>query len=200
MFRKKLLLASLVSASMIPAIAQADTKNFEGLSAGLNLNLIHAGIKLTEDGDTLDGLGGKEAASVALDVAYGFKLGNSSVLTLGIDVDFSKPKIASLNDFSVKQKSRYGIYLAPGTAINKDTLFYGRLGYNKLEGELEIDGTSAKQKFNGVSYGVGIKTMISKSTFVKVEANRLTYSSKTLEGVGFEPSATVGTVGIGMNF
>jgi hypothetical protein len=28
---KKFLIASLVSASMIPAIAQADTKNFEGL-------------------------------------------------------------------------------------------------------------------------------------------------------------------------
>jgi len=209
MFRKKLLLASLISASMIPAIAQADTKNFEGLSAGLNLNLISGGVKLSVGAVSLDSLGGKQTQSVAVDAAYGFAMGGKGVLTIGIDADLSDAKIASFSDpdgdFSAKQKNRYGIYVAPGLAVTKDALVYGKIGYNKMKGDIsdEETGVSASLNFDGVSYGVGAKIMLSKEAFIRVEASRYTFSSKSdpaIPAISYKPSATVGTIGIGMNF
>ena len=208
---KKLLIASLVSASMIPAIAQADTKNFEGLSAGLNLNLISGGVKLSVGNVSLDSLGGKQTQSIAVDAAYGFAMGGKGVLTIGIDADLSDAKIASFSDpdenvtgdFSVKQKSRYGIYIAPGVAVTKDTLVYGKVGYNRMKGEISDADTSASLNFNGVSYGVGTKIMISKDAFFRIEVSRYTFSSKAdpdVPALSYKPAATVGTIGLGMNF
>jgi hypothetical protein len=213
MFRKKLLLASLVSASMIPAIAQADTKNFEGLSAGLNLNLVSGGAKLSgeDSGDaySFDGLGGKQTQSVSVDVSYGLSLGGSSVLTVGLDADLSDAKLATFTDadandgfnVEVKQKNRYGVYVAPGIAVTKDALIYGKLGYNSMKGELSSPDGAVSQTYKGVSYGVGTKIMISKNTFFKVEASRYTFSSKTTDDdTSVKPSATVGTIGFGIKF
>jgi hypothetical protein len=197
---RNFVLASFFSVLMIPVGASADTKNFEGLSVGLNLNLISSGLKVTDGADAIDSFGGKEATSAALDLAYGLKIGDTGVLTLGLDVDLSNPTIfqATLDgeNLSAKQKNRYGVYVAPGTAINKDTLLYGRLGYNRLKGEITLGGDTGSETYNGVSYGLGVKVMISKDAFVKVEANRLTFSSKD----GLEPSATVGTIGVGIKF
>jgi outer membrane immunogenic protein len=205
MFRKKLLLASLVSASMIPAIAQADTKNFEGLSAGLNLNLISAAAKLAVVGDSLDGLGGKQTQTAAVDAAYGLSLGGKGVLTIGLEADLSDATIASStldgDKLDVKLKNRYGVYLAPGVALTKDALVYAKLGYNQLKGELAGATGSASKTFRGVSYGAGARVMLSGNTFLKVEFGRYTFGSETVgDGADTKPSATVGTIGIGMNF
>ena len=211
---KNLLMASLVSVSMIPAIAQADTKNFEGLSAGLNLNLISGGLKLSGvDGSTgafsLDALGGKQTQSASVELSYGFSLGGNSVITVGLDADLSDAKLASYSDddsdginVEVKQKNRYGVYVAPGIAITKDALVYAKLGYNKMKGELSFTGgESASENFNGVSFGIGSRIMISKNTFFKVEAARYNFSSKSIEDLGsIKPSATVGSIGLGIKF
>ena len=183
----------------------ADTKNFEGLSAGVNLNLISGGVKITNGADSIDSFGGKQTMSGSLDLAYGIKVGNTGIFTLGVEFDLSKPtlfsSVESGNTLSIKQGSRYGIYIAPGTALNKDTLLYGRIGFHKLKGEIldSVDG-DVSQKFSGFSYGLGIKTMLSKDAFIKVEANRLTYGSETADGIQLKPSATAGTIGIGINF
>jgi outer membrane immunogenic protein len=193
-------LASFFSILMIPVGASADTKNFEGFSVGLNLNLVSSGIKVTDGADSVDSFGGKETSSAGLDLAYGIKIGDTGVITLGLDVDLSNPTIFESNaggdQLSAKQKNRYGVYVAPGTAINKDTLLYGRLGYNRLKGEVTENGVTGTETYSGGSYGLGIKVMLSKDTFVKVEANRLTFSSKD----GLKPSATVGTIGFGIKF
>jgi hypothetical protein len=199
---KKVLASMVVLATSLlsSGAALADTKNFEGLSAGLNLNLISGGVKITDQGDSIDSFGAKPATSIALDLAYGLKTGDSSVFTFGLDVDLSKATLFDVSEagdtLTAKQKNRYGVYFAPGAVINKDTLLYGRLGYNRLKGEVTLNGDSGSETYKGYSYGVGIKVIISKGTFVKVEANRLAFSAKD----DLKPSATVGTIGFGVNF
>jgi outer membrane immunogenic protein len=177
------------------------------------LNLISGGAKISgvESGNafSFDSVGGKQTQGVSVDVSYGLSLGGSSVLTIGLDADLSDAKLATFTDadtvngfnVEVKQKNRYGVYVAPGIAVTKDALIYGKLGYNSMKGELSFDAGSVSQTFKGVSYGVGTKIMISKNTFFKVEASRYTYSSKTTDdGTSVKPSATVGTIGFGIKF
>ena len=196
---------SLIAAALAASPAAfADTSNFTGLSAGLNLNLITGGVKVSVDGESFDGIGGKQTESASLDFAYGFAIGSTNVLNVGIDIDLSEPKIYEQNatdaNTSAKQKNRYGVYVAPGITVGKDTLVYGKLGYNRFKGEIVLEGTAGSTSFTGVSYGAGAKVMLSKNMFMRIEANRQTYSSKTLLGVAFKPSATVGTIGLGMKF
>jgi opacity protein-like surface antigen len=203
---KKLLASMVVLASplLISGAALADTKNFQGLSAGLNLNLVQGGAKLEYDGLTVDGFGGKQSQSAAIDIAYGIPFGAEGVLTVGIDADLSDTKIFSTTDpdldINIKQKNRYGIYFAPGIAITKDALIYGKLGYSKMKGELSSSDGTGSLNFGGVSYGVGTRIMISKTSFFKVEASRYTFGSETTDDASIKPSATVGTIGIGFKF
>ena len=134
---KNFAFALALTAVFLPTTSSAGTKNFEGFSAGLNLNMLSAGIDYTEAGSR-SFLGGKQAISAGLDAAYGFNLSDSGVLTVGLEADVTSPEIWNSTDgaSSAKQKNRYGIYIAPGALINKDTMVYGKVGYNSMKGDV----------------------------------------------------------------
>lgn len=205
---KKVVLASLVSASIATNAFAADAKNFEGFSVGANANLISAGAKAALGDYTLDSLGGKQSQSVALEASYGLKLSNDSILTVGVDYDVMNPTIGSVTypdgevteTIKLKQKTRYGIYLAPGYAVNNDTLLYAKLSYNAMKGEATNGDGSESANFTGIGWGAGAKVMLNKTTFLKVEAARVSYGSKTFGTLDFKPSVTIGSIGVGFNF
>jgi opacity protein-like surface antigen len=202
MFRKKLLLASLVSASMIPAIAQADTKNFEGLSVYGSLNHITSSVKLSDSPDSIDGLG-KSDLGFNIGADYGFAFGGNGVLLIGTTYSFGSPKVLDFNAggeaFSFKEKSGYSVYVAPGVIVGKETLLYFKLSHNntKIEASGDIIGDKS---FSGVGYGVGSRMNINKSTFINVEFQQLKYGAEEALGANWKPSATVGSVAIGLRF
>jgi hypothetical protein len=202
---KNLTCALALTAAILPATSIADTKNFEGVSVGLNLNMVSAGIDATEDTGERTFLGGKQAFSAGLDVAYGFSLSDSGVMTVGLEADVTSPEIWNTAGgpdgvLSLKQKNRYGLYFAPGVVVTKDTLIYGKVGYNSMKGEIEGGGGRISDRFTGVGYGFGVKTMISPQAFLKIEINRHSYGSEVLDGTSIKPAGTTGVLGIGTSF
>lgn len=201
----KKLATLLLPLSLISTSVLADTKNFVGLSAGLNLNFISAGVKLVDGADSFDGLGGKQTQTAGVDAAYGYvPFGTNTVFTVGLDADLSNATVAEATvdgtTGTVKQGNRFGIYFAPGVVVAKETLIYGKVGYNQMKGTVSVDTASVSKNFRGVSYGAGTKIMISNVTFLKIEIGRYTFDSKTVDTATVKPSATVGTIGIGMRF
>jgi opacity protein-like surface antigen len=206
---KKLVILCSMAAISYSTASFADTKNFEGFAGSLNLGLISSGIKLSGGDAVFDGFGGKSAFSGGIDLGWGTKISDTGVLTVGVEADLIQPDVFNVNagggdTLTAKQKHRYGIYVAPGTVIGNDTLVYGKVGYNSMKGELVGAGDFAEftrsQSFTGFGYGLGIKTMITPQAFLKVEVNRLSYSSEIIGSGTFEPSSTVGVVGIGTSF
>jgi hypothetical protein len=51
-----------------------------------------------------------------------------------------------------------------------------------------------------MGYGLGVRTMISPTAFVKVEVNRVSFGAETIGGVSIKPSGTTGVLGIGTSF
>jgi opacity protein-like surface antigen len=205
---KKLAIACVLTVASIPTVTFADTKNFEGFAASLNLGLASPGIKTTVGNLVFDSFGGTSEFTGGIDLSWGAKISETGVLTVGIEADLIQPDVANFSGggdtLAAKQKNRYGIYVAPGTVIGRDTLVYGKAGYNSMKGEIVGAGDFAdlnrSQSFTGFGYGLGIKTMITPQAFLKVEVNRLSYSSETIGVWTVEPSGTVGVIGIGTSF
>jgi opacity protein-like surface antigen len=206
---KKLAMVCVLAAASFPAASFADTKNFEGFAGSLNLGLVSSGIKASADDAVFDSFGGNSEFSGGIDLSWGTKISETGVLTVGVEADLIQPDVFNVNGgggdtLTAKQKNRYGIYVAPGTVIGRDTLVYGKVGYNSMKGELvgagDFGDFTRSQSFTGFGYGLGIKTMLTPQAFLKVEVNRLTYSSETIGGGTFEPSSTAGVIGIGTSF
>lgn len=165
------------------------------------MNLLAGGLKFSQS-ENYFYYGGASAQYQSLDVAYGFKIGTSSVLTAGAEYNFGEPKIyeetLSGEYKSFKQRQRYGVFLAPGLAVSKEALLYAKLGWNQARADIVPEGNSAN--FRAYGYGAGSKLMISNQVYIKVEAIRQTFNSKTIDTVTNKPSATVGTIGVGISF
>lgn len=209
---KKLIAVAFFTSGLAVSAQAADTKNFEGFSAGLNVNLFTMGVKVTDT--RTDTYGGDPAASYSFDAAYGFKIGADKVLTVGAEYDFGKPKIyrnfypaEPLEEDRVQEirlKQRYGVYVAPGIAISKEALLYARLGWGQLKTESDFlygnDALWRSLTSRGFNYGIGSKLMVSDRVFVKVEVIRHSFNSERIGLSDLKPSATMGTIGIGRNF
>ncbi len=205
---KNLTCALVLTAAILPATSIADTKNFEGFSGSLNLGLASPGLKTSVGNLVFDSFGGRSEFTGGIDLSWGTKISETGVLTVGIEADLIQPDVVSFagggDSLTAKQKNRYGIYLAPGTVIGRETLVYGKVGYNSMKGEMvgagDFTDLNRSQSFTGFGYGLGVKTMITPQAFLKVEVNRLSYSSETIGAWTVEPSGTVGVVGIGTSF
>lgn len=205
---KKLIAVAFLTSGLAFSAQAADTKNFEGFSAGLNLNMFSMGVAVTDT--RTDTSGGDPVESYSFDATYGFKIGPSRVLSVGIEYDLGKPQIYRSfyplmedPEWKIRQKQRYGIYVAPGIAISKEALLYAKLGWGQWKGESEAffrNGSSNSLTFGGFNYGIGAKLMVSDRVFVKVEAIRHSFNSEKNGISNLKPSASMGTIGIGRNF
>ncbi len=204
---KKLL--SVMAVSLTCAAAGAQTANFEGFSAALNMNLIGASTK-TEFGDAIvDGLG-KNAAGASVQLAYGFALSKDVVLGIGGTYALSSPKVLSVDLgegawATGKAKKMASLYVEPGYLLSDKTMVYGKLSYESAKVSISnSEGDNDSKNVHGTGFGAGIRTMLDKNLFLQVEVKRIGYGSTltdpTDEGSRFKTSATVGTVGIGYKF
>ena len=180
----------------------AQSKSFEGVSLGLTVSGIGAevsGSASTSVGNKANGSVGKVAEIAAVDLSYGFAVGPNGIIQVGASYTPGKAKAGSgtytdgvtnagatnLNagtgNLSLEVKDPYTIYIAPTYVVSKDSAIYAKVGYAKAEiNTTATGGASLSQKpgdLEGISYGIGSKTMLTPNLYLGVEANITDYDS-----------------------
>jgi opacity protein-like surface antigen len=151
---------------------------------------------------TIDGLG-QQSLGVGGFAAYGLSMGSASVLTLGFDYSFSDIKageIKTTTTSAFKFQNLWSVSIAPGTMLNDKTLAYFKLGFES--GKAVGSSTEVSKNITGSSWGVGMKTLFNKNTFLQVEVKQLNFGSARFDGdaVDFTARGTSGSVGVGFMF
>jgi opacity protein-like surface antigen len=175
---KKLLLVAALSVATTSVFAQA--KNFEGAYVGIDLNLRSSTAKIdASDIDsgasgTIDGLG-RQSINGTLDFGYNYALDGKFLVGVGATYDLNNTTLAeaSVSDdgestsVSLKEKNHYSIYVTPGFKVSEGTLAYGKLAYHHSKVVDSVGELS--ETVYGLGYGAGIKTMLDKNMYLKVE-------------------------------
>ena len=197
----------------------AQSKGFEGVSLGLTVSGIGAEVSgsstqagntpNTGNGNRANGSLGKVTEIAAIDLSYGYAIGNNGIIQVGASYTPGKAKAGSgtytdgvtnapagnLNagtgNLSLEVKDPYTIYIAPTYVVSKDSAIYAKIGYAKAEiNTTATGGASLSQKpgdLEGISYGIGSKTMLTQNLYLGVEANITDYdaiSATTLTNAG----------------
>ncbi len=213
---KKLLLVAALSVAASSVFAQA--KNFEGPSAALTFATVGANTNINlKDGNDSTGIdSGKTTLVSGVDLSYAQSIDSNWLIGFGITYDFNKTKSGTFTyddgvesgSLSLTTKNHYSLYVQPTYAVNNSTALFAKLGYHKTKGVIEGvsngDAGSVSSNFNGIGYGVGIKTFIDKNLFVQAEAQLVDYKKKsfTEDGVtdSYKIKSTAGIVSIGYKF
>lgn len=194
---KKLILAAAVATTLLAPQAFAQSKNFEGFSAGLtaNFNSMKTDFTSQSPSDT--------STTAGIKAAYGWALSNNFILGLGVSYDLGNVKAGSVPAWNVSAvgKDLTVVSIEPGFKVSNDTLVYAKLGYATVKGQLE-GASSASENYSGTSVGIGARTMLNKNWSADLEAQQLTFTGKYSTGVAndIKPSATVVSLGINYHF
>lgn len=192
---KKALIAAATVAALASPQAFAQANNFTGFSVGLNANLVSASTEIsgasTKIGDTTQ--------TASLEGAYGFAMGRSGALGVGLTYNLGDTKAGTISGTDFKGKDMYSVYVAPGYVLNSDTWLYGKLAYQSMKGELSSGIGSAT--FDGYGYGAGARAMLSRNMYLQIEFMQAAYGEKTIGTTAkLKPSETHGSIGIGFKF
>jgi hypothetical protein len=186
----------------------AQSKSFEGVSLGLTVSGIGAEVSgsstqagktpNTGNGNSANGSLGKVTEIAAIDLSYGYAIGNNGIIQVGASYTPGKAKAgsgtytdgvtnagANLNagtgNLSLEVKDPYTIYIAPTYVVSKDSAIYAKIGYAKAEiNTSATGGATLSQKpgdLEGISYGIGSKTMLTQNLYLGVEANITDYDA-----------------------
>ena len=181
----------------------AQSKSFEGASLGLSVSGIGVevnGSGTNSSGNKSSGSLGKVAEIAAIDLSYGFAVGPNGIIQVGASYTPGKAKAGSgtytdgvtnaggnvnagTGNLSLEVKDPYTIYIAPTYVVSKDSAIYAKVGYAKAEiNTTATGGATLSQKpgdLEGISYGIGSKTMLTPNLYLGVEANITDYDSVT---------------------
>lgn len=202
---KKLLLTAAFSAAFVAPQAFAQANNFSGISVAANATFTTSNMELGV-ADLGSVKVGDSSENVMLQGAYGFQVSDKVIVGLGATYTLGDAKLASLNvgelNARIEAKDMYSVYLEPGFAVSPTTLVYGKLAYLSMKGELSVSGLGVmgSKNFKGTGYGLGVRTFLSKNLFLQAEFTKASYNKEEEVVVGFKPTATTGTVGIGYKF
>jgi hypothetical protein len=180
----------------------AQSKSFEGASLGLSVSGIGVevnGSGRTSTGNSSTGSLGKVAEIAAIDLSYGYAIGNNGIIQFGASYTPGKAKAGSGNytdgttnagatnvnagtgNLSLEVKDPYTIYIAPTYVVSKDSAIYAKVGYAKAGIDTTATGGATLSKkpgdLEGMSYGIGSKTMLTQNLYLGVEANITDYDS-----------------------
>ena len=199
---KKLLICLAATAAVCSA--QAQSGGFTGFSAGGNLAMNAATYSETVGTTTLDGIG-QNSIGVGGFAAYGLSIGSESILTLGFDYSFSDIKAGELKSAttsgSAKLQNLWSVSIAPGTMLTDKTLAYFKLGFENGKA-VSSSTTEVSKNITGSSWGVGMKTLFNKNTFLQVEVKQVNFGAARFDGdtTDFTARGTSGSVGVGFMF
>jgi len=182
--------------------AQAQSNDFAGFSLGAKLAM-NAGSLSSNDGTTsVDGYGQQSVGAGGF-AAYGLSLGSNSVLTLGFDYSFSDMKAGDnkSNGTTNKLQNLWSLSIAPGTLLNDKTMAYFKLGFENGRAVI-FNGSELTKNITGSSWGLGLKTLMDKNTYVQVEVKQTNFGSAQIDGTStdFTARGTAGSLGVGFSF
>jgi hypothetical protein len=180
----------------------AQSKSFQGASLGLSVSGIGvevSGSGATNSGNRSSGSLGKVAEIAAVDLSYGYAVGNNGIIQVGASYTPGKAKAGSgtytdgvsngagananagTGNLSLEVKDPYTIYIAPTYVVSKDSAIYAKVGYAKAQINTSATGGATLSKkpgdLEGISYGIGSKTMLTPNLYLGVEANITDYDS-----------------------
>lgn len=147
--------------------------------------------------------------SADVKIGYNFVFGRD--LFAGIEANYN---IAGIDEVfeetdternSLSKEDSYGIRLKLGKAVTTEIAFYGILGYQSTEFNLETDDGEVfnfNNDHTGISYGIGATYAMTPNWLLSAEAMRTDYGSENYIQNTFdvEPSETKFNIGIAYRF
>lgn len=185
---KKLLIAAAAAAAAATLAAPqafAQAKNFQGFSVTAAVNANNNSAELANKVDASRG-------NVGVIAQYDFSVGSAFVVGLGASL--------ALNDFDIasnaKLQNANSVFIAPGVAINDQTLVYGKIA--SITAKADLSGTSAD--ISGIGYGIGARYFTNKNVFFQGEYVFNKYDDKKTSVGTFKNQTGVLTLGVGYKF
>jgi outer membrane immunogenic protein len=177
-----LAVALVAAGTAVPALAAP----FQGFHAGVeigrdNYTLKVPGVKLSGDGIVGGVFGG-----------YDFALGSSAFVGVEAKVDLSGADLR-LGSAKAKAKTTYGASVRGGFKVNDSTGLYARVGWDNTR----FSGGGYHKWEDGIQYGGGIQTAVSKHVDVRVEYAITDYGSF---GLGHGVSVRNNAIKLGASF
>ena len=221
----KILKLSAIALLATSTSLMAQSKSFEGLSAGIGLSVIGVeinGSNAQASGDTSTGYAGRITEIASLDISYGVATSSNFVFGFGASYTPGKAKAGSgsLTDgttggtdgsgsASITIKDPYTLYVMPTYVLNKDSALFAKVGYTQANVTANGAGratiTSGPGDLKGWAYTIGSKNMLTNNTYISVEATYSDYDtlSATMSNgttVSGDPKTIQGTISIGYKF
>jgi opacity protein-like surface antigen len=172
---------------------------------------------------------GKVTPIGGIDLGYAFPAGQSLVIGVGATYVPVKAEIglgksndsSSGGTYTAELKDHFTIYLQPTFIINKDSAFFAKVNYANADVKNADSasttagiGSGVKSRITsgdveGFGFGLGLKTFLTPTMFVQVEANYTDYDKITATRTGSDgrvttysgdPALAQGLISLGMHF
>lgn len=139
-------------------------------------------------------LSSKTFTDYSIGIGYGFRIGDKSILTLGVNINPQNQDydarvalsgyIISPSTGTLKNRRQY--FIAPGYELDDKSLIYAKLGMVSASFENAPDTAN----MNGVLYGIGYKSFFDKKMYYYGEINAANLSKSTVSGPGITFNGT----------
>lgn len=183
----------------------------DGFYVGAGLGAVGANTKISDS--TGNGTWGQTSSVGVIDAGYTAQINQTWGVGVGATLDtnktrfgessFFKPNDPNNQDIAFRGKDHYSVYVQPFLNLTPGTTVFAKLGYHAMKRD-EIDSANAdksfSQRLNGIGYGVGVKTMMTKNTYLQAEAMWVDYRSKTMSPDDYKTKSTAGIVTFGYQF
>jgi len=114
-------------------------------------------------------------------------------------------RVSTTSSLTAEFKDHYTIYVQPTFVINKDSAFYGKIGYSQAKVTLpativgSTNGaganvtetiTNRSPDMKGMQYGLGLKTFLTNQAYVSIEASYTDYDTISTTTTGGDTTKT----------
>ena len=232
---KKICKLSAIALLASSTSLMAQTKSFTGPNASIFGGIVGVEVDgsastpagtvggLTTPATSSSGSIGKVTPVAGIDLGYGFAAGSNFVIGVGATYIPVKAEIGvgksddstSGGSYKAELKDHFTVYLQPTFVINKDSAFFAKVNYAQASvknADTSTAGTKSKitsGDAEGWGFGLGLKTFLTPTTFVQVEANMTDYDEIKATRTGSDGRVTTykgdpllaqGLISVGMHF
>ena len=124
------------------------------------------------------------------------------MLGLGASYSLGNRKAGSLGtpatDFTTKNALSFDI--SPSYAISDSLLVYGKVSSVGLTVVSTSGTTETSDSFNGIGYGLGLRSMIDKNIYIQAGYDVNRYNEKTTGGTTLSGNTNIFSLGAGFKF
>lgn len=197
MKKSMLLIALMASGSIAMAQENSQENPFEGASIGVSVSSVGGSTDIS--GSRSANMGQQSVVPTA-DLGYTFGISKEIALGLTGTYDLADTKGGSDGSANLVGKKHYSINLKPGYVLGSSTMLYALVGYNRMQGTFNENGSTGYSNLNGIGYGIGLQALLDKHFYIKLEGQQVKYTSASVGGITYKPSTTIATLGVGYKF